>query len=597
MIQAMLSRGPDDVGQHLEGSLGLGFRRLSIVDLAGGHQPLTDEQGSLRLVLNGEIYNYPRLRPELLAAGHKLRSSSDAEAVLHLYQDHGDECMKKLDGMFAFALWDPEKKCLLLCRDRMGIKPLYYHDNGKRLIFASSLRSLLADRSLSRQISLEALNSFMALRYVPAPDTIIQDVKKLEPGCILKVSEKGLRVQKYWDIPLTLRRLERDQAEQKVERQIEESVRSHLMSDVPVAAFLSGGIDSSIAVGAMVAAGVKPLTFSAGFDRQDEYDELHFAQLVAKHWGLENQQVRVGPKEVRENLADIVRALEEPLADPAAIPGYFLSQLAARQVKVVLTGEGADETFAGYKRYHWAQRRQGMLGLISKLGSAPAQTAGRVGFDFYRLRTAKLLTEPSFPKAYQENVSLFNLEERRRLYGHQLLETLDAIPYPLGPLATFRKTAELPLIEQLLYADSKYWLADDLLIKMDKVSMAHSLEARVPFLDHHMVELAWSISPELKYKRGVSKQIFRVAGRKFIPREVFHRPKHGFDLPLARWLRGPLGGYARDTVMESTSVRQGIFKQPAVESFFREHMESKHDRSFQIFALLCWALWEREFLK
>ncbi|MDI6740097.1 MAG: asparagine synthase (glutamine-hydrolyzing), partial [Candidatus Edwardsbacteria bacterium] len=501
-----------------------------------------------------------------------------------------------IDGMFAFALWDPYKKRLLLARDRMGIKPLYYHDDGRRIVFASSLTALLADRSIDRAVSLPALNDYLALRYVPAPDTAITGVQKLEPGHTLVVSKGGVEKNQYWDIPLRLLKLSEREARELVSQQLRRSIESHLMSDVPVAAFLSGGIDSSIVVGAMVKAGARPKTFSAGFDFDDEFDELRYAKLVADHWDLENYQVRVGPVDVINHLPEIVRALEEPIADPAAIPGYFLSRLASEHVKVALTGEGADETFAGYKRYQWAARRQGWFRLLSSLGKAPRLIVEAQGFDFYRHRTAVFLTEPDAEAAYLENVSLFTRRERQELSGPDLSCHLQQSPYPERPAQAFSAAGDLTLMERLQYTDSKYWLADDLLIKMDKISMAHSLEARVPFLDHRLVDLAWQVPVSLKYRKETSKYLLREAGREFLPPEIFDRPKHGFDLPLARWLRGDLGEFARERIMDSRWYVNGLLRRATLERHIAEHRAGKKDRSFQIFALLCWALWEHEVL-
>jgi asparagine synthase (glutamine-hydrolysing) len=593
MMQAMLSRGPDDEGTHIQSGLGLGFRRLSIVDLSGGHQPLSDETGSLWLVLNGEIYNYPQLKEELINRGHKFKTASDAEAVLHLYQDHGPELLSKLEGMFAFALWDPAKRRLMLARDRTGIKPLYYSDDGKRLIFGSSLASILTDPSVKRDISLSAFSDFLALRYVPAPDTAVNDVKKLEPGHFLLSDIKGISIKRYWSIPARLPRLPETEARELLSQQLLKSIGSHLMSDVPVAAFLSGGIDSSIVVGAMVKLGARPKTFTAGFEGDPLFDELPFAKQVADHWGLENHQVQINADGVRQHAANIAKALEEPIADPAAIPGFFLSQMAARQVKVVLTGEGADETFAGYRRYWWALERNSRLKALSSLGSGPARLIDKVGFNFYRHRSLKLLTEPKLSTAYLENIALFNLKERRALAGPVLKDLMASRPYPRRPEELFNELSDLELIDQLQYADTSYWLPDDLLIKMDKITMAHSLEARVPFLDNDLLTMAWQVSGSIRFKNGTSKHLLREISKDLLPAEILKRPKKGFDLPLSRWFQGPLGDYARQTIMDSRMIKDKWVNPAVAEEYLKQHSTQKHDRSFQIYALMFWSLWEQ----
>jgi asparagine synthase (glutamine-hydrolysing) len=426
---------------------------------------------------------------------------------------------------------------------------------------------------------------------------MVAGVRKLPPGHRMIVTPHGVRIEQYWDIPLDSPKRVFNGSDDPLKGALDHAVSSHLMSDVPVAAFLSGGIDSSIVVGAMVKAGAKPETFSAGFGDDPEYSELKYAKLVSDHWGLKNHQVMVGPDQLRESLPAVINALEEPIADPAAVPGYFLSQMAAGQFKVVLTGEGADEVFAGYKRYRWAQLRQGLLGPLSRLGSFPGRLAECLGFDFYRQRTAKLLTVPHPATAYLENVSLFSLAERKGLYGPALSDMLSECPYPAEPLAAFERANANDLMEQMLYTDSKCWLADDLLIKMDKVSMAHSLEARVPFLDHHFVEQAWQVSSDWKYRSSVSKYPLRMIGAEYLPPAIARRPKHGFDLPLARWLRGDLGSFARDAIMGSPLLSDGSLNRSVVESILDEHQQGGQDRSFQIFGLLTLALWEREYLR
>ena len=596
MMQAMVKRGPDDDGTHIHGCLGLGFRRLSIVDLSGGHQPLCDETGSLWLVLNGEIYNYPQLKKELLDRGHKLKTASDAEAVLHLYQDYGPELLSRLEGMFAFALWDSNLRRLMLARDRTGIKPLYYHDDGKRLIFGSSLVSVLTDPSVKKELSLTAFSDFLALRYVPGPDTAIESVKKLEPGHFLLSDVKGISIKRYWSIPARLPRLPEAEARELLSQQLLKSIGSHLMSDVPVAAFLSGGIDSSIVVGAMVKLGARPKTFTAGFEGDPLFDELPYAKQVADHWGLENYQVQIGAADVQQHIAGIARALEEPIADPAAIPGYFLSQMAAQQVKVVMTGEGADETFAGYRRYWWALERSRRLRSLSSLGPGPARLIDKMGFNFYRHRSLKLLTEPKLSTAYLENISLFNLNERWLLAGPALKDLLLSRPYPRQPEELFKDLGDLEPIDQLQYADSSYWLPDDLLIKMDKITMAHSLEARVPFLDNDLLTLAWQVSGSIRFKNGTSKYLLREIAKDLLPSEILKRPKQGFDLPLARWFRGPLGAFAHQTIMDSRMVREKWVDPAVAEEYLKQHSAQKHDRSFQIYSLMFWSIWEREIM-
>ncbi|MEW6685359.1 MAG: asparagine synthase (glutamine-hydrolyzing) [Candidatus Edwardsbacteria bacterium] len=598
MTEAMKVRGPDDEGAYYEGPLGLGFRRLSIVDLTGGHQPLCDETGKIWLVLNGEIYNYPVLQRELMTRGHKFKTQSDAEVVLHLYQDCGMNLLEKLQGMFAFALWDSNKRLLLLARDRLGIKPLYYYPDFKHISFASSLAGLLCDSGISRKLNLRALNDFFSLRYVLAPDTILEGVKKLEPGHLLLVEPDSFKERQYWDIPLSYgKTFSESEAREELKTKLKKTITSHLMSDVPVAAFLSGGIDSSIVVGAMVEAGVKPKTFSVGFSDEPDYSELKYAKIVADYWGLENYEVIVKPETLKSSLSSIIEALEEPIADPAAIPGYFLSQLAAQQVKVVLTGEGADERFGGYRRYYWAQKREGILSWLSRIGKGFPKLADIFNMDFYHHRTWKFLTEPAPSIAYLENMALFTKSEREALYSPEMYQFVRDGLYPEKIIQSFAQNSEgHDLIERLLYLDTKFWLADDLLIKMDKVSMAHSLEARVPFLDHQLVELSTSIPFSLKYKGKTSKYILRQSMKEVLPPEIMEREKHAFDVPIAEWLRRDLSDYVRSVLLAENTRQSDYFNLSYIEKMLNEHQSGIRNWCFQLWALLNFEIWRRLYL-
>lgn len=597
MMDKMQDRGPDDAGTYFAGSLALGFRRLAIIDILGGHQPLSDESEKLWLVLNGEIYNYPALRQELIARGHHFKTQTDAEVVLHLYQDYGLDFLQNLEGMFAFALWDADSKLLILARDRLGIKPLYYFKDDKRFCFASSLNSLLCHPDIPKSLDPFALYDFLSLRYVPAPQTLFLGVHKLLPGHFLLVQPEGIQERVYWDIPLDSLKIPDKEAKEAVAVKLKEVISSHLISDVPVGAFLSGGIDSSIVVGGMVKAGAKPKTFSAVFKDGQGYNELEYAKMVADYWGLENFQVQIGPEDLKQNLAAIVEILGEPIADPAAVAGYMLSELASGQVKVVLTGEGADETFAGYRRYYWAQKRQGLLKWLPRVGKNALQFAEKININSRHLRTLSLLLEPDQFIAYMENIALFNKKERQGLLGQVLKNVTGEYTFAHRQKETFILAGNNNLLEKMLYTDAKFWLPDDLLLKMDKVSMAHSLEARVPFLDHKLVELAWRLAGRMKYRGSISKYILRQAAEEFLPAVIRKRAKHAFDLPLKRWLRQDLFDFSQELILEMEFIKKGWLNRKYILQMLRDQKNGRYDYSLQIFALMTLSLWENIYLK
>ena len=597
MMDKMQDRGPDDAGTYFAGSLALGFRRLAIIDILGGHQPLSDESEKFWLVLNGEIYNYPALRQDLITKGHYFKTKTDAEVVLHLYQDYGLDFLQKLEGMFAFALWDDHSKLLILARDRLGIKPLYYFKDDKRFCFASSLNSLFCHPDIPKSLDPFALYDFLSLRYVPAPQTLFLGVRKLLPGHFLLVKPEGIQERVYWDIPLDSLQIPDKEAKEAVTVKLKEVISSHLISDVPVGAFLSGGLDSSIVVGGMVKAGAKPKTFSAVFKHGQGYNELEYAKMVADYWGLENFQVLIGPEDLKQNLAAIVEILGEPIADPAAVAGYILSELASAQVKVVLTGEGADETFAGYRRYYWAQKRQGLLKWLPRAGKNALRFAETINMNGRHLRTLSLLVEPDPFIAYMENIALFNKKERQGLSGSVLKNVIGEYAFAQRHKEAFVWASNNNLLERMLYTDAKFWLPDDLLLKMDKVSMAHSLEARIPFLDHKLVELAWRLAGRMKYRGSISKYILRQAAEEFLPAVIRKRAKHAFDLPLKRWLGQDLFDFSQELILEMEFIKKGWLNRKYILQMLRDQKNGRYDYSLQIFALMTLSLWENIYLK
>ncbi len=590
---AMAHRGPDDEGFHFDGPLGLGNRRLSIIDLAGGHQPLANEDESVWITFNGEIYNFRDLLPDLLARGHRFRTKSDTEAILHLYEEHDLNFVDHLRGMFGFAIWDSRKRRLVVARDRLGVKPLFYHLDDKRLAFASELRSLEQLLPGPREIDPQSVYDFFAFRYVPAPHTFYRGVQKLLPGHLLVADPQGVRTRAYWDVPAEEEssRHSRDIAAEVIEC-LRESVRLRLIADVPLGVFLSGGTDSSAVVAFMAQLGARPLrTFSVGFDRP-EYSELPYARAVASRYETEHHELVVGPEDLAQALPHLVALRNEPLAEPTDVPLYLISRRAAQSVKVVLAGEGGDELFAGYPKYA-ADR---LAGLFSALPHAV--TRRLIRWLPYRHRRVKVALEALSIGDEAERSSTwfasFSREERESLFDPEFLAQID----PTHPARVFEsyleKVRDRPPLKRMLYADLKVWLPDNLLLRGDLMTMAASIEERGPFLDHRLVELAARIPARLLTRGFRTKLLLKNALRPYVPKEVMFRKKVGFRVPIGEWFRGPLKPFAQDLLLSSQGSARGYFNARSVQRFVREHMNGEHDREKQLWALINFELWRRQ---
>jgi asparagine synthase (glutamine-hydrolysing) len=589
---AMVHRGPDDEGTYLDGELGLGNRRLSIIDLPGGHQPLSNEDETLWITFNGEIYNYRDLRTDLQDRGHKLRTSSDTETILHLYEELGVGCLEFLRGMFAFALWDSRQRRLLLARDRLGVKPLFYRCEPGRLIFASELRALreLAEQPL--EIDPQSVYDFFGFRYIPAPHTLYCGVEKLLPGHFLLADARGVQTQSYWDVPAeeeTSRRAE-DFAEQVVEH-LRESVRLRLIADVPLGVFLSGGTDSSAVVAFMAELGTQPLrTFSVGFP-EPGYSELPFARRVAARYATEHHEILVGPQDLGEELAHLVAFRDEPVAEPTDVALYRMARLASENVKVVLAGEGGDELFAGYPKYA-ADR---LAGLISAL---PQEVTGAiVRWLPYRQRRAKLALETLSIRDEAERSATwfasFSREEREALFTRDFLAQVD-VGHPARVFTHYlEKVHDRSPLKRMLYADLKVWLPDNLLLRGDQMTMAASLEERVPFLDHKLVELAARIPSRMLARGFRTKILLKRALQPYLSPETMRRRKVGFTVPVGPWFRGSLKSMVADLVLSPEAAARGYFNRQAMESLVREHFDGLRDRQKQLWTLVNFELWCR----
>jgi len=586
MSAKLVHRGPDSDGTFLDGPVGLAARRLAIIDLAGGDQPIANEDGTITVVQNGELYNYPELRLELQRAGHRFRTSCDTEVLVHLYEREGEAFARRLRGMFAVALWDAPRRRLVLARDRYGIKPLYYREENGGLEFASELRSLPRG-----EIDLDALEAFLAFNSIPAPLTIFREARKLPPGHVLVWESGQTRLQRYArPAPVPASELRSDDEAELVEElrgRLRDSVRAHLLSDVPVGVLLSGGIDSS-ALAALAAqeTGEPVRTFSIGFEERS-FDELSDARLVAERYGTRHRELVLRP-DAALLLPALADAFDEPFADSSALPTYLVSQLAAEDVKVALSGEGGDELFGGYYTYVadlLAQRVGGLAGLARPVVERLPSSSARASFDYKAKRFVRGAHLPPLERhhAWKE---IFSPEARAELTGRR---------HAFDPVDLYRErfaeTEGAELLARLQDVDLGIYLVDDLLVKTDRASMAHSLEARVPFLDPAVTSFAFSLPARHRVSGFRKKVLLRKAVAPLVPEQIVRGKKRGFSIPAAAWLRGELEPFARETLSAETVRRQGFFDPQAAERVIDRHVRGEEDLSRQLWGLLAFTLW------
>jgi asparagine synthase (glutamine-hydrolysing) len=596
MRDVVAHRGPDDEGEYCHGPAYLGFRRLSIVDLGGGHQPQFNEDGNLALIFNGEIFNHLDLRAELEARGHVFRTRSDAEAILHGYEEWGAQVVERLRGMFALALYDQKRQLLFAARDRLGIKPFYYHHRGGLLVFGSEIKALLAHPDVPRRVHRASVSDYLTYRYVPGPDTLFENIHKLLPGHRLTFESGNLHIEPYWDVSYAERfRGNYQEAYERVKELITESVRLRLMSDVPLGALLSGGVDSSLIVGVMAGLMDRPVdTYSVGFRARGPYSELKYARLVAERFGTRHHELEVGEEDVLKTLPSLVWFQDEPVTEPSALPTYLVSRLARRDVKVVLTGEGGDELFAGYAKYAH-DRYAGLYsavpaplrrGLLARLGAA--------GRRFHIADRSLSIRDDA--ERWSSWFAGFDHAEKRRLLSPELLRESAAAPSSRIFARYLDSVAGEPPLHQMLYVDTKVWLPDDLLMKMDRMSMGASLEARVPLLDHKLVEFAATLPPSFKLRGMSGKIMLKAWAREMVPREVVDRRKVGFTVPVAEWFRAGLKDFLSDTLFSSRARARGYFDTGHVERLLKDHLEGRRDHSRALWTLLQLELWHRMFV-
>jgi asparagine synthase (glutamine-hydrolysing) len=599
MCDAIVHRGPDDEGIYAQGPVGLGMRRLSIIDLAGGHQPIFNEDRSIAIVFNGEIYNFPELRPELERRGHRFTTNSDTEVIVHLYEDMGPACVSQLRGMFTFALYDRTRDKLLIGRDRLGKKPMHYALAGDRLLFGSEIKSILAVAPELARIDHQALLQYMYFGYILDPLTAFLPIRKLPPGHLLEFERGELRIQQYWDLPqyATHSPSSEEECLVEMERRLAEAVRIRLISDVPLGALLSGGTDSSIVVALMARASSEPVkTFSIGF-KQADFNEAPYARLVAERFHTDHHELILEP-DIVGTVEKLTRSLEEPFGDSSMLPTYFISCLARQHVTVALSGDGGDEVFAGYDRYRTALHDRAFPWVPEWTRSLYRNHIHqRLPYSVPGRSLAYSISLP-WDKRYAEDVSLQPIFRELRLLSEDVLARAEQDD-PLNALHHYieRAPAKDPL-SRLLYLDSKTYLPGDILTKVDRMSMLTSLEVRVPILDHVFLEWATSLTPEWKMRGGKQKYILKkLAQRVGVPREVLDRPKQGFALPLVHWTRHDLKDMIMSVLLQPRTLQRGYFKPEAVRQLLDEHFRQRRNHSGRIWRLLAFELWHRNYLE
>ncbi len=626
MCASFSCRGPDDEGifiQHLGNpeaphiSVGFGHRRLSVMDLSSaGHQPMSNENQRIRLIYNGEIYNFRQLKKYLEEKGHIFKSAADTEVILHLYEEEGISCVRRLNGMFAFALWDENRQRLWLCRDRIGIKPLVWCRNGQHFAFASEIKGLLCDPLIPKELDNEALQMYLTFSYIPAPRTIFKGIRKLEPGHSLLLEKGNIEIRKYWDIP------EADSSDtvsdfsasdikgykSRIVSLLREAVKDRMIADVPLGAFLSGGIDSAIIVALMSDCSPKRVqTFSIGFSDGDFLDESPYARKSAEYWNTDHHEIRISSRDMLSVLPDVLETFDEPFSDSSAIPTFIISRETRRHVTVALSGDGGDELFAGYRSYlahYWLEKYMKIPALFRRsilekmLNSFPDARDSR--FPDYIRRMKKFIrsSQGCFARRVLTLNEIAPARIRQRIldrgaFPGRNTDADTAFHWTRQQLQTFKGDP----LNAVLYADMKHSLPGDMLTRVDWMSMKHSLEVRVPFLDHRVVELAFRIPGHLKLFKGRSKYILKESFRHMLPKFLYRRPKTGFEIPIGKWLRNDLAFLSDQYLSPAKIKEQGIFDEKTVRGLLRNHMNHKTDTSWILWNLIVFGYWFDRYYK
>ena len=597
MTHLIAHRGPDDSGLHLDGPLGLGFARLSIIDLGGGHQPMCNETGDIWLVFNGEIWNYKTLRQELLSKGHQFRTHSDTETIIHAYEEYGTDCVARLHGMFGFAIWDGPRQRLLLARDKIGKKPLYYTRVNNDLVFASEIKSLLCHPRVKREADVQAMVDFLSVRYVPAPATLFANVYKVMPGHWLLYEDGHIHEECYWDYtfgPPEQRPLE--EHIRGIKEHVHRAVEERMMADVPVGSLLSGGVDSSIVSGIMSQlTNHKVKTFAVGFDHP-EYSELPYARMVAEHFGTDHHELVVKSSDLTQYWPLLTWHRDEPVSEPSDIGVYLISKLAREHVKVVLSGEGGDELFAGYPKYvvDWLAKYYHIIPAALRQGVIQS-AIDHLPYSMRKLKTAARNISVPAPQRWMNWFGIFNGQLKEQILSDSTRAAID-----MDASRQFRywleRNPQRDDLSSMLYLDTKIWLPDNLLMKGDKMTMAASLEARIPLLDYKLIEYAASIPSPLKIRGFKAKYLLKRAFADFLPEPILTRKKMGFNVPTGIWFREGQRDIITQLLLSERIHERGYFNQDYIAHMVREHLEGRTNFQAQIFTLASLELWFRLFI-
>lgn len=602
MADTLAHRGPDGSGVYTEGAVGLAHRRLSIIDLAGGSQPMIEPTSGAAITFNGEIYNYLELRKQLLDANVTLQTSSDTEVILHLYRLHGAQCVQYLRGMFAFAIWDPQQQILFLARDRVGKKPLYYADVNGSFIFASEAKALLVAPDVSRDINLSSLHSYLTLQYVPAPLSMFRDIQKLPPGHTAIVSSEGVTTEAYWNLRYYPKAAgSESELLEQADTLLAEAVRIRMISEVPLGAFLSGGIDSSLVVAYMAQSSPSPVkTFSVGFE-EDEFNELPYARAVATHYGTDHHEFICRP-DAAAILPRMVWHFDEPFGDASAVPTFYLAQVTRQHVTVALNGDGGDEAFGGYERYRGnalAKRYMNLLPRVvrGELIKPMLSAAHRLVGPNRLLRRLQWLNDVSLAPVdgYIRFMQIFDGAMKADLYSPQLRSRLTAQAEDYLR-AYYGADGFADDMDRMLYCDTMTYLPGDLLVKVDRMTMAHGLEGRSPLLDHQVMEFAATLPTHLKRNGMTLKYLLKRLASRYIPHDLVHRKKQGFGVPLDRWFRTDLAPVVQGALRDSGLARAGYLDQRGIDRYVREHVEARANHGHRLWVLLNLELWYQMFV-
>jgi asparagine synthase (glutamine-hydrolysing) len=604
MADTIQHRGPDDEGYYVAGNVGLGFRRLAIIDLKTGHQPLSNEDGSIWIVFNGEIYNYQELRALLVSKGHIFKTQTDTEVIVHLYEELGPRCVEKLRGMFAFAIWDGNARALLLARDRVGIKPLYYCLTSSSLVFGSEIKAILADPSIHPELAPEFIDRFLTFLYMPGEETLLKGIQKLAPGHYLLVKDGKPVIGQYWDLRFTepAQNNGLKKAQDELMSLLSKTLELHMIADVPVGVLLSGGVDSTAVLSLAVHRTDKKISsFTVGFSGGEVADERPYAKLAAKRFDTQHYDLTITAKDFADFMPRYVWHMEEPVCEPPAIAMYYVSKLARKYVKVLLSGEGGDEAFAGYSNYRnlvWLERAKRGGSSLSGMLARGLSLADSL-FHLPRLGKYAPLMNDRFPDYYYSctsNPYRFTGDRLGQLYSADFAPAVNR-EQSLEPVRRLQAhVRDHNTLDAMLYIDTKTWLPDELLIKADKMTMANSVELRVPFLDHKVLEFAASLPSSFKLRDFTTKYILKKTLAHKIPKEIRNRKKTGFPVPYESWLRKELKDLVWDVLMDRKTINRGYFRKEAVEGLLRANSDGAN-YSKEVFSLLNLELWQRTFLE